>query len=215
MSLNSVFQYFVPKDKKFQPLFEKAGANLVEISKVLYEALAAPTAEKRSAYIRQIEKLEHVGDEVTHEIFHEIGTNFITPFDREDIQELAAVLDDVVDYIHGSAKRLELYKMDPIHPGMIKLGELIIQCATEVNKAIDGLRSMKNVMKIRECLVRINSLENHADDIFDNAVARLFEDEKDAIQIIKTKEILSALETATDKCEDVANIIESIILKQA
>jgi uncharacterized protein len=215
MSLNSVFQYFIPKDKKFQPLFEKAGSNLVDISKVLYEALATTSIEKRKAYIRQIEKLEHVGDEVTHEIFHEIGTTFITPFDREDIQELASMLDDVVDYIHGSAKRIELYKVDPIHPAMIKLGELIIQCANEINVAIDSLRSMKNVHKIRECLVRINSLENHADDIFDNAVARLFEDEKDAIQIIKTKEILSVLETATDKCEDVANIIESIILKQA
>lgn len=215
MSVNPILQYFVPKDRKFYPLFEQTSANLVAISKVLIEALTTPSAEKRIAFIREIEKLEHVGDELTHTIFQEVSTTFITPFDREDIQRLASIMDDVIDYIHGSAKRIELYKVDPIHPSMIKLAELILQSAEELNIAISGLRSMKNIIRIKESLVRVNSLENHADDIFDNAVARLFEDEKDAIQIIKIKEVLSALETATDKCEDVANVIESIIVKQA
>ncbi len=215
MSLNPIFQYFTPKDKKFQPLFESAANNLVAISKVLYEALTTTAADKRVALIRQIEKLEHVGDELTHSIFNEVSTSFITPFDREDIQKLASALDDIIDYIHGSAKRIELYKIDPIHPAMIKLAELIIQCAEEINLAIASLRNMKYIIKTREALVKINSIENHADDIFDNAVARLFEDEKDAIQIIKIKEVLSALETATDKCEDVANVIETIIIKHS
>jgi predicted phosphate transport protein (TIGR00153 family) len=215
MSANSIFQYFIPKDRKFYPLFEEASANLVAISKVLYEALTTSSLEKRKIFIREIEKLEHIGDDITHRIFQEVGTSFITPFDREDIQQLASVLDDVLDYIHGSAKRIELYKVDVIHPSMIKLSELIIECSDELNVAISGLRSMKNVHKIREALVRINSIENHADDVFDNAVARLFEDEKDAIEIIKIKEVLSALETATDKCEDAANVIESVIIKQA
>ena len=177
--------------------------------------MVAPTPEKRTPLARQIENLEHVGDDITHTIFQEVSTTFITPFDREDIQRLASAMDDVVDYIHGSAKRIELYKVDPIHPSMIKLSELIQQCATELNTAIGSLRSMKNMIKVHEALVRVNSLENHADDIFDNAVARLFEDEKDAIQIIKIKEVLSALETATDKCEDVANVIESVIVKHS
>ncbi len=215
MSVNPILQYFVPKDRKFHPLFEQASANLVAISKVLIEALTTASIEKRTAFIREIEKLEHVGDDITHQIFQEISTTFITPFDREDIQHLASAMDDVVDYIHGSAKRIELYKVDPIHPSMIKLAELILQSAEELNVAICGLRNMKNLMKIKESLVRVNSLENHADDIFDNAVARLFEDEKNAIEIIKIKEVLSALETATDKCEDAANVIESIIVKQA
>ncbi len=215
MSLNPILQYFVPKDRKFYPLFEQASSNLVSISNVLVELMLTPTPEKRASLVRQIEKLEHVGDEITHTIFQEVSTTFITPFDREDIQRLASVLDDVIDYIHGSAKRIELYKMDPIHPSMIKLAELIQQSAAELNIAINSLRSMKNLIKVRESLVRVNSLENHADDIFDNAVARLFEDEKDAIQIIKIKEILSALETATDKCEDVANVLESVIVKHS
>lgn len=213
MSANSIFQFFVPKDRKFYPLFEEASANLVAISKVLLEVLTNTSVEKRRVLIRQIEKLEHDGDEITHRIFKEVGKTFITPFDREDIQRLASVLDDVLDFIHGAAKRLELYKIDPIHPAMIKLAELIVQSAEQVNIAVNGLRSMRTYTTVRESLVKINSLENHADDIFDNAVARLFEDNVSALEVIKIKEVLSALETATDKCEDAANVIESVIVK--
>ncbi|HRI41507.1 MAG: DUF47 domain-containing protein [Bacteroidota bacterium] len=215
MSANSFIQLFVPKDRKFYPMLEQASANLVAVSKVLYELMNTSSPEKRIPLFRQIEKLEHTGDEITHQIFNETSKTFITPFDREDLQRLASGLDDVLDYIHGSAKRIELYKVETMHPSMVKLAELIMSCSNELYNAISGLRSMKNQMKVREALVRVNSIENHADDIFDNAVARLFEDEKDAIQIIKIKEVLSALETATDKCEDVANVIETIIVKQA
>src|SRR5947207_2624176 len=126
MSANSFFQYLLPRDRKFYPLFESASANLVVISKVLYEALTASTFEKRIQLFREIERLEHVGDEITHHIFQEVGHSFITPFDREDIQRLASVIDDILDFIHGAAKRIELYKVDPIHPAMIKLAELIV-----------------------------------------------------------------------------------------
>jgi uncharacterized protein len=213
MSLNSIIQYFVPKDRKFFPLFEQASANLLTTSNVLTELMIAPTLEKRIHIVKKIEKLEHNGDEITHQIFLEVGRTFITPFDREDVQRLASALDDVLDYIHGSAKRLELYKVDPIHPSMVKLSELIQQSCHELNIALSSLRNVRNYWKIREAIVKINSYENHADDLFDNAVARLFEEEKDAIQIIKIKEVLSALETATDKCEDVANVLESVIIK--
>ena len=213
MSANSIFQFLVPKDRKFYPLFEEASANLVVISKVLLEMLTTNGMEKRKILIRQIEKLEHTGDEITHRIFKEVGFTFITPFDREDIQRLASVLDDVLDFIHGAAKRVELYKVDPIHPAMIKLAELIVQSSEQVNIAVCGLRSSRNYTKVREALVKINSLENHADDVFDNAVARLFEDNVSALEVMKIKEVLSALETATDKCEDAANVMESVIVK--
>ena len=215
MSLNSIVQYLVPKDRKFIPLLEEASANLVAVSNVLYEMLTTSDRSKRTELIRKIEQLEHKGDEITHTIFHELAGTFITPFDREDIQYLASGLDDILDYIHGSAKRIELYKIDPIHPSMVKLAELIQQCSQELNNAVGSLRSMRNMAQIREALVKVNSIENHADDLFDNAVARLFEEEKNAIEIIKIKEVLSALETATDKCEDVANVLETIIVKQA
>jgi predicted phosphate transport protein (TIGR00153 family) len=213
MSANSIFQLLIPKDRKFYPLFEEASANLVAIAKVLQEMLVTTNVEKRILLIRQIEKLEHTGDEITHRIFKEVGMTFITPFDREDIQRLASVLDDILDFIHGAAKRVELYKVDPIHPAMIKLSDLILQSAEQVNIAVCGLRSRRNYTKVREALVKINSLENHADDVFDNAVARLFEDNVSAIEVIKVKEVLSALETATDKCEDAANVMESVIVK--
>lgn len=215
MSLNSIFQYLVPKDRKFIPLLESASSNLVDVSKVLYDMLTTSDPVRRTEMIRQIEKLEHKGDEITHTIFNELAATFITPFDREDIQYLASGLDDILDYIHGSAKRIELYKIDPIHPAMVKLAELIVQASQEINNAVGGLRSMRNIPRIRESMVKVNSIENHADDLFDNAVARLFEDEKNAVEIIKLKEVLSALETATDKCEDVVNTIETIIVKQA
>jgi predicted phosphate transport protein (TIGR00153 family) len=213
MSANSIFQFLVPKDRKFYPLFEEASANLVVISKVLLEMLTTNGMEKRKVLIRQIEKLEHTGDEITHRIFKEVGFTFITPFDREDIQRLASVLDDILDFIHGASKRVELYKVDPIHPAMIKLAELIVQSSEQVNIAVSGLRNSRNYTRVREALVKINSLENHADDVFDNAVARLFEDNVSALEVMKIKEVLSALETATDKCEDAANVMESVIVK--
>ncbi len=209
----SLLQFFVPQDKKFFPLFERASGNLLAISKVLVDMVNAPTPEKRKELIKEIERLEHVGDSVTHEIFNELSANFITPFDREDIHTLVSSLDDIVDYIHGSAKRIELYKVTEMTPSMSKLAELILQGSKELNEAVCGLKDLKNSGRIKEACVKINSIENHADDVFDMTIAALFEEEKDAVKIIKLKEILSALETATDKCEDAANSISSILIK--
>lgn len=215
MKFDSIIQLFVPKDKKFFPLFEQASSNLVATSKVLYEAVTSSSPEKRKEFIREIEHLEHKGDEIAHQIFHELGSTFITPFDREDIHELTSVMDDVLDFIHGSAKRIELYKIQVIPSSVIKLAELILRSSEELHIAICELRNLKNISKIKEACVKVNSIENHADDIFNNAIARLFEEETSAIEIIKMKEVLAALETATDKCEDAANVLESIIVKNA
>lgn len=214
MKVDNFLQYLIPKDKKFYLLLEKASGNLVEISHVLVEMVNS-SEDKRRELIKQISHLEHVGDDISHEIFHELNATFITPFDREDIHSLTSALDDIVDYIHGSAKRIELYKITNITNDLIQLSELIEKAAKELHGAILELRNMKNVSKIKEACIRINSIENHADDIFDNSIARLFEEEKNAVEIIKIKEVLSSLETATDKCEDAANILESIIVKSS
>lgn len=214
MSLN-IFQYFTPRDKNFFPLFERATANLVETSKVLVELVNTSSHDRRRELFKEIERLEHVGDSITHETFYELSSNFITPFDREDIHALVTAIDDIVDYVHGSTKRIELYKVEIMTPAIIKLSELILKCAEELNTAVKELRDLKNITKIKEATVRINSIENHADDIFDNALARLFEDEKNAIEVIKMKDVLSALETATDKAEDAADVINSILVKNA
>lgn len=215
MNATSFFQVFLPKEKKFFPLFEKATNNLVAVSQAMYDMVNSSSFDRRKELIKEIERLEHIGDNITHDTFNELGSTFITPFDREDIHELTRVLDDIVDYIHGAAKRIELYKINEMTSSIIKLAELTLSASKELHAAIAELKNMKNVGKIKEACVRINSIENHADDIFDNAIARLFEEEKDAIRIIKMKEIYSALETATDKCEDASDVLKSIIIKAA
>ena len=215
MTINSFISFFVPRDTSFFPLFEKAAANLKLCAEQLNLAVTAASPELRIVHMRQVEKLEHTGDEIAHEIFNELGKNFITPFDREDIHRLISCIDDVLDYIHGASKRMELYKITNFTPEIIKLSELILTSAKEINIAVMELRNLKNLRRITDACVRINSIENHADDIFDHAVAKLFEEEKNAVELIKMKERLSALETATDKAEDVANVLESIIVKVA
>jgi len=215
MSLNSIFQYFVPKDKKFFPLFEQAGNNLIDMAKLLIENVNTTDVEVRKELCRKIEDLEHKGDNITHQIHLELGKNFITPFDREDIHTLASLLDDVADFIHGASNRMDLYKVTKATEPMIEIAALILEATEHVSKAIHELRDLKNIRNITDSCVRINSVENKADYIFDKAVADLFEYEKDAITLIKHKEVLSAMEDATDKCEDVANVLESILVKNA
>lgn len=211
----NIFEYFTPKDKKFFPLFEKAAANATATSKVLVELVNSQSFEKRKELFREIERLEHVGDNITHETFNELSAIFITPFDREDIHNLVSAVDDIVDCIHGASKRMELYKVEEMTPAIIQLSELILKGAEELEVAIYELRNLKNISKIKEATVRINSIENHADDIFDMAIAKLFEVEKNAVEVIKMKDVLSMLETATDKCETAANVINTILIKNA
>jgi predicted phosphate transport protein (TIGR00153 family) len=210
-----ILQFFVPKDRKFFPLFEQATQNLIKASKVLNEMVTTPIPERRKELIKEIEHLEHTGDNITHMIFNELSRNFITPFDREDIHALTSAIDDVLDFIHGSSKRIELYRVEVLDESVAKLAEIILKGSLELNVAVVNLKDMKNLDAIKESCVKINSLENEADDVFNRRIASLFETEKDAIQIIKIKELLSSLETATDKCEDAANVIQSILIKYA
>ncbi len=215
MSFNSIFQFFIPKDKKFFPLFEKASSNLIDIAQVLNQVVNTEAEPDREPLYKKIEDLEHKGDDITHQIYLELSKNFITPFDREDIHSLASALDDVADYIHGSANRMHLYNVVEMTEPIKKLAELVLQGCQDLDKAIKELKDLKNIRNITDSCVRINSIENQADYVFDNAVAHLFDYEKDAINLIKYKEVLSALETATDMCEDVANVLETILVKNA
>ena len=211
----SFLQFLLPKDKKFFPLFGQSTENLVRGSKVLVELVNTTNPDKRKELVKEIEHIEHTGDNVTHMIFNELSRNFITPFDREDMHALASDLDDILDFIHGSAKRLDLYKINEVSDSVTMLADCILKGAIELNVAVKNLENMKNANVIKEACVKINSLENHADDVFNMGIARLFDEEKDPVQIIKIKEILSALETATDKCEDCANTIQTILVKYA
>ena len=213
--LNSIMQIFVPKNKVFYDLFEKVATNSALMGNKLRALVSEPDFDKRTAIINQIEDLEHANDELTHNIFTELGRNFITPFDREDIHYLATSLDDIADTIYAAAKKINFYKVNPNDLGIQKLAEIIDQSATLVKNAVTSLRDMKNLRQMTESLVKINSLENQADDVFDMSIERLFETEPDAKEVIKKREIYTVMEIATDKCEDAANVIESIIIKYA
>lgn len=214
-ALQSFLKIFMPKNAIFFELFEKVAFNVASMGSKLKDVVAEPDFDKRAALITQIEDLEHANDEFTHNLFTELGRNFITPFDREDIHYLATSLDDIADYIYAAAKKINFYKVNPNDTGMQKFAELIVQAADQVKIAVTELRNMKNMRGITEALVKINSIENQADDVFDFSIEKLFATEPDAKEVIKKREIYQVMEIVTDKCEDASNVIESIIIKYA
>lgn len=215
MGINTIFKIFLPKDRVFYGLFEQAAENITVMGKLLEQLVFEAEADKRAAIAKQLEEYEHKNDELTHQVFQELSRNFITPFDREDIHYLATALDDVADYIWASAKKIQFHGVNPQDQGIQKMAEVIRQSATEIGNAVSQLRELKNPAKITESLVKINSMENHADDIFDMSIKILFEKETDFKELIRRREVYTVMEVATDKCEDVANVIETIIVKYA
>lgn len=210
-----MLKIFLPKDRVFYQLFESVSEVLVKMGDKLKEVVNEPDFDKRGQLIQEIEDMEHINDDYTHTIFTELGKNFITPFDREDIHYLATSLDDIADYIYASAKKINFYRVNPNDMGVTKMADLIALGCVQVDKAIKELRNMKNMRLITDALVSINSIENQADDIFDMSIERLFATEPDAKEVIKKREIYQVMEIVTDKCEDAANVIESIIVKYA
>lgn len=211
-----ILKFFLPKDRVFYTLFENASANLEKIAKKLVQVVNESDFNKRAVPIKKMEDLEHQNDEITHQIFLELGRNFITPFDREDIHSLATALDDIADYIYYSGKKINFYNIDPTKDsGVQKTAEMIELAVLAVNQAVVELRNLKNTQKIVECVIKINSIENSADDIFDLNMEKLFASDVDAKELIKMRELYQTLETVTDKCEDAGNVIESIVVKYA
>lgn len=215
MALNNIFNIFLPKDKVFFSLFEKTAQNVTEMGQLLHQYVFESDPAIRLSISKQIEDFEHKNDEITHNIFIELGKNFITPFDREDIHYLASAMDDVADYIYASCKKMEFHGVSPNDQGIRSLAEIIMQSSNEVGKAVLQLRELKRPEKIMESLVRINSFENHADNVFDMSIKSLFETENDFKELIRKREVYTVMEIATDKCEDVGNVIETIIVKYA
>lgn len=215
MALSNIMKFFMPKDRIFYSLFEEVAGTVSQMGKLIKVIVAEPDYDKRAALISKMEDLEHVNDDSTHKIFTELSRNFITPFDREDIHYLASSLDDICDYIYASAKKINFYKVNPNDVGIQKLADLIDQGCEQIKNAVTELRNMKDMRKITDALVKVNSIENQADDVFDMSIDRLFETEADAKAVIKKREIYQVMEVVTDKCEDAGNVIESIIIKYA
>ena len=211
----NLLKIFMPKDRVFYSLFEEIANTVAKMGTTLKKCVCEPHFDKRASLVSELETMEHVNDELTHKVFTELGRNFITPFDREDIHYLASALDDIADYIYAAAKKINFYRVNPSETGIQKMADLIEQSSHQVRNAVMELRNMRNMRQITDALVKVNSIENQADDIYDMSIDRLFEIEPDAKEVMKKREIYQAMENATDKCEDAANVIESIIVKYA
>lgn len=212
MGLGNIFSFFQPKDKIFFVLFERITERLVTMSEEFHKGMLEFDANDEALH-KRISDYEHELDEVAHNVHIELGKNFITPFDREDIHALASSLDDIADYIFASSKNIFMYKA-PNLKEYSELSQLIYKQCVEINNAVKNLKGFKNMDAVRESCIKINSMENIADDILSTSLMRLFE-ESDPVTIIKAKSVLDYLEEVTDKAEDVANTIETIMIKYA
>ena len=212
----SILKFFLPKDKVFFSLFEQASGNLESLAGKLVNVVNESDYNKRAALVKSMKELENENDKLTHTIFVELGKNFITPFDREDIHSLATALDDIADYTYAAAKKINFYKIEPTNDqGIKKMADAIKESVLSVNSAVIELRNLKNIQKVVECVIKINGIENQVDDIFDLSIENLFENESDIKTLIKKREIYQVMEEVTDKCEDAGNVMESIVVKYA
>lgn len=205
-------EWIIPRDKQFYTLLESESENVLEGANVFLDMLN--NYDDIAVKQDKIKQIEHRGDTIVHDIFEELNKAFITPIDHEDISKLATSFDDVLDYIDGTSIRLVLYEIKKPEENMIKLAEIIVKQAKELDLALKGLRNIKNPQEIEKRCIEVNRLENFADDIYKRSVAELFK-RQDAIEIMKLKEVYERLEFATDKAEDAANVISDIVVKNS
>ena len=214
MGLGSVLRFFLPQDDKFLPYIERSADNLKDAAGV-YASLARAVSHDGIAGVRdEIKKLEHVGDKLTHAILEELNRSFITPFDREDIYTLTKTLDDVVDLMDHVADIMVLYQIERLDDGMVMLLDVTKRAVADIHKSVHSLRKM-NYEVIREQIVSVHALENEGDRLYRHFIGNLYSEEKDAIRLMKYSSIYNELEHTIDKCEDLMDAIEGIVLKTA
>ncbi|MFQ5778099.1 MAG: DUF47 domain-containing protein [Terriglobia bacterium] len=200
----------MPRERGFFTLFTQVTGNIQEGARALAELFN--DFQQVPAKVKKIKDIEHRGDEMTHEIFTKLNQTFVTPFDREDIHALTSKLDDVLDLIDAVAARLVIYQVNRVRPGAAEMADILVRSTTEIHAAVSRLEKQDGIL---DHCIQINSLEEEGDAAVRAAIAALFREEQDPVEIIKWKEILEVLETATDKCEDVANVLETVVLKSA
>ena len=199
-----------PKEERFFGLLLRAAENGRAGAEQLVQLMTDYDSPQMVA--QKIKEVEHQGDELTHELLTKLDQTFVTPLDREDIHALSSSLDDVLDLIDEAASRMMLFKLNTPWPPAIELAKIIVRCSNQIVTAVSSLEEKDSVLQ--HC-IELNRLENEADHVGRNALAQLFEQERDPIVIIKLKEIYEDLEGAIDKCEDVANVLESVVVKSA
>lgn len=214
MDLNKILQFFVPKDKVFMPLFEQSSSYLIELAETLNSLSVSSKSEREDLY-KKITELEVKIESISQNMRLELSKNFITPFDREDIYALIKSIENVADYIHGSAELIHIYHVEKISKSMRKLTQVNLDAVINIGLAVKELKTMRNHEAIAEACKKINKLERKSDEIYNKSVEDIFENENDVKNIIKYKEVLSALENATDMCKRVANVLEQISVKHS
>lgn len=213
---NSLFSRFAPKEPKFFPLLAKMSELLLKSSDLLIECVQSNDSQKRVELYKEIKELEREGDRWFQTVFDELGKSFITPFDREDIHQLAGYIDDVADGINSSAKRIAIYNPKRIPAVALDLAKVIKADAETILQAIEELEKLrKNAKSIMGYCTKLHDLENEADDVYETYITRLFAEETDSIELIKAKEIMYELEKTTDAAEHVGKILKTIIIKYA
>ncbi|WP_292728502.1 DUF47 domain-containing protein [Methanoculleus sp.] len=205
-------EWVVPQDKIFFDLFDRMARTVVSAADLLVEFVENYENVKEQCH--RMKQIEHQGDEITHEIYEQLNRTFITPLEPEEISRLASALDDILDYIDGTAQQMYSYGITKTDDSMIELAKLIQLSVVEIEKAVNNIRSVKNPSLIEERCIEVNRLENVADNVLGHAIRDLFKTE-DAITIIKLKDIYENLEMATDKCEDVANVLSDIAIRHS
>lgn len=213
---NSFFSKLTPKEPKFFPLLSGLSDVIVEITELMIEFITNYNPDTAESYYKRIKEIERKGDQIANRVFDELNLTFITPFDREDINELSGKMDDVNDFINSAAKRIYLYRPQQMPQAALKLAECIKESALYIEKSVDELNALnKRTKYIKEYCDKLHTIENKADDIYEHFLIDLFQNEKNAIEVIKEKEIMFELEKATDVAESVGKIIKKIIVKYA
>jgi uncharacterized protein Yka (UPF0111/DUF47 family) len=208
-----VLRRLLPREEDFFTLFERHAALTVEGAKQFAKLVSG--GQNVKALAARIKEIEHETDVITHSCVERLHTVFITPFDRDDIHRLITRMDDVMDFVESASERIALYELRDMTPEVRELADVLVRATETVVTAIGGLRDLKKPQIILDACIEVNRLENEGDEILRNAVATLFRGATDAILVMKWKEVYEALENATDRCEDVANIIEGVVLEHA
>ncbi len=215
MNLSNLLKYFIPKEKKFYAMFNQAAIYCIEASVELNNLFNSTTAEELKATRLKIKAIEKKGDEVATQVFNSLNNTFITPFDREDIHELANTLDDVIDLMYSVSGKVEFYRLTVFNSYMKDMVAEIQKGCVQIQTAVNGLENFKSTDKTLRACKDLNKLETRVDEFFHMGISSLFENEKDAIELIKQKDILLNIEKIANKIEDVSDVVKTILVKYA
>jgi len=215
MNFSNALKYFTPKEKKFYGMFDRSANNIIEASLAFNNLINAATFEERKAVGAVIKAIEKKGDDLTYTIFEELHKTFITPFDREDIHELASTMDDVVDLMYSVSGKIEYYHCSNISSYMKDMVSQIHQGCLQIQIAVAGLEQITKENQILKACKELNKVESRVDVIFHEALSDLFANEKDPIELIKQKEILQNIEKIANKVEDISDVVKTIVVKYA